>query len=205
MAATGFRYPYDILATLEPWREKLGSEFDSVAARLTDRDRSLEDYVNQVIYDRVTSLITLGGGETIGPLGAWTTFTPTLTADGGGVALGTGGFVEGHYTRIGRTIIGWANVKFGTAGAAAGAGFYRVAAPAAGISATIGNQTVGPCWHIDDSAGNFITGNVFMDSGASVFTFISEGGGVALISNSFPWVWANNDSLRFSFCYEAAS
>jgi hypothetical protein len=39
----GFRYQPDVRTTLEPWREKLGAHFEEVAAKLMDRDRTLED------------------------------------------------------------------------------------------------------------------------------------------------------------------
>lgn len=38
-----FRYPYEIATVLEPWRERLGDQFDEVVALLADRDRALED------------------------------------------------------------------------------------------------------------------------------------------------------------------
>jgi hypothetical protein len=45
-----FRYPFDIQTTLESWREKLSSpltnNFDTVLARLSDRDRAIEDHLN---------------------------------------------------------------------------------------------------------------------------------------------------------------
>lgn len=41
-----YKYPFDIRATLEPWRAKLGESFDNVVATLSDRDRALEDWVN---------------------------------------------------------------------------------------------------------------------------------------------------------------
>lgn len=41
-----FRFPFDIQATLEPWRGALKNQFDEVVAHLADRDRALEDYVN---------------------------------------------------------------------------------------------------------------------------------------------------------------
>lgn len=45
--ATGFRFPFDIQSTLDPWRHKLGSSFDAVVAHLSDRDRALEDYMSR--------------------------------------------------------------------------------------------------------------------------------------------------------------
>lgn len=47
--AFNFRYPYAVAETLEPWRDKLGDEFETVVSRLSDRDRYLEDYVSREI------------------------------------------------------------------------------------------------------------------------------------------------------------
>jgi hypothetical protein len=41
-----FRFPIDVRTTMDPWRSKLGDEFDHVLATLTDRDRALEDYLS---------------------------------------------------------------------------------------------------------------------------------------------------------------
>lgn len=41
-----FRYPFDVVATLAPWRDKLGENFEPVVALLTDRDRALEDHLS---------------------------------------------------------------------------------------------------------------------------------------------------------------
>lgn len=43
MPVEAFRYPTDIASTLAPWRHKLGLDFESVVARLADRDRVLEN------------------------------------------------------------------------------------------------------------------------------------------------------------------
>jgi hypothetical protein len=42
----GFRFPFDIRTAMEPWRGKIGDEFDHVIASLTDRDRAIEDYLS---------------------------------------------------------------------------------------------------------------------------------------------------------------
>ena len=41
-----FRYPVDIRAALEPWKDQLGREFNQVVSMMTDRDRALEDHLN---------------------------------------------------------------------------------------------------------------------------------------------------------------
>ena len=41
-----FRYPTDILSTMEPWRNKLGEDFERVVSALADRDRAIEDHLS---------------------------------------------------------------------------------------------------------------------------------------------------------------
>lgn len=56
----GFRYQPDIISTLSPWRDQLDDQFDSVVARLMDRDRQLEDYVSTLSADLDSAIISLG-------------------------------------------------------------------------------------------------------------------------------------------------
>jgi hypothetical protein len=66
MAVQGFRYPFDVQSTLDPWRHQLGENFDQVVATLADRDRSLEDFLGQVTRSSAGYFINpqLGVGET---------------------------------------------------------------------------------------------------------------------------------------------
>lgn len=73
-AGTGFRYPSDLPTVLSPWQEKLGDEFESVVARLDDRDRALENYTDiQPVFDQVlaeegTTSTTAADLGTVGPV-----------------------------------------------------------------------------------------------------------------------------------------
>lgn len=49
MAERDFQYPYPIEAALDPWQEKLGDDYFDVVARLADRDRALEDYLQDCL------------------------------------------------------------------------------------------------------------------------------------------------------------
>jgi hypothetical protein len=63
-----FRYPFDILTTLEGWREKLSSpltgSYDSVVARMADRDRALEDYLSLGVGQGYLGRATLTSTQT---------------------------------------------------------------------------------------------------------------------------------------------
>ncbi len=91
-----FRFPFDIQTTLESWREKLGSpltgSFESVIARLSDRDRALEDYVNlgmsqgRLAYTVVTSSQVVAAGAAVDLTG----YTVTVTVPANRVLRITG-------------------------------------------------------------------------------------------------------------------
>lgn len=80
-----FKFPFEAVATFEPWREKLGEDFDQVVAILSDRDRALEDYLHDhdaaldallsQIADRLKAA-TVATGETT----TSTSFTDLTTA-----------------------------------------------------------------------------------------------------------------------------
>lgn len=95
-----FRYQPDSTATLEPWRVRLGEDFDTVVSRLTDRDRQIEDYVSrytvgiatsstlpspphegQVIYETNTDRLMLYDGT------SWVRLAPGTAAGRTGVRL----------------------------------------------------------------------------------------------------------------------
>lgn len=61
-----FRYPFEVAPTLEPWRDTLGDQFDAVVARLADRDRALEDYVNLGVSQGYLGLgVVPNGGQAL--------------------------------------------------------------------------------------------------------------------------------------------
>jgi len=73
-ANAGFRYPSEVHIALEPWRSKLGADFDRVAALLLDRDRALEDHLasavpgfEQILTEESTTSMTDTDLATVGP------------------------------------------------------------------------------------------------------------------------------------------
>lgn len=94
------------------------------------------------------------------PIGAFATFTPVLTASGGGLALGTSPTQAGWYAQFGSLVFGRGYVLFGTAGSPAiGTGTLLASLPVAHAYSqnyTIGrgrwrNTTAGvPTWYIGE-------------------------------------------------------
>ena len=62
-------------------------------------------------------------------VGAYTSYTPTLTASSVNPTLGSGSSATGYYKRLGRRVFGYLDITFGSSGAAAGTGYYGVLLP----------------------------------------------------------------------------
>jgi hypothetical protein len=79
---------------------------------------------------------------------AWTSFTPTLIASGGGLSYGSGG-ATGHYLKIGRTV--WWRAGFRWIGGSVGSGFYTltppIGTPVEFSGAAAGGSTLVPVGH----------------------------------------------------------
>ncbi len=62
-------------------------------------------------------------------VGAYTTYTPTLTGSTTNPTLGSGSSVSGFYKRLGRWVRGKAVITFGSSGTAVGSGYYGLLLP----------------------------------------------------------------------------
>jgi hypothetical protein len=146
--------------------------------------------------------------------GAWTSFSPVLTASTTNPTGGTAFVQNGRYSRAGRTINASLRFRFGTSGAAAGSGTYRISLPVtAAISGTI-NKPIGSGYLYDSSSGQLSMALAYLDvtlagTDLQILSLTDSGGpgpgGTAVVTNSAPWTWANNDELNFYVTYEAAS
>jgi hypothetical protein len=135
-----------------------------------------------------------GGGS------AWTDWTPTLTAVTTSPTMGTGAVRTGTYEQVGKRVTARGTVKFGTSGSAAGSGIYEVSLPVTARSLSPGRQQGSATAF--SHAGDFVDGTVFIESGATTKARLSIDSTV--VTNSFPWTWANGDQLDFTITYEAA-
>lgn len=128
-----FRFPYDIAATLAPWRDKLGDEFDSVVALLADRDRALEDAVGAGAHTHA------GTGEDSVVVWQGTT-TPAVASAEDSVAIGDGAEATGDGEAVAIGFLTEASGEYSTAlgGAAiASAQFATAVGDAATASASM--------------------------------------------------------------------
>ena len=148
--------------------------------------------------------------------GAWATYTPTLTASGTDPTLSDDAShtATGAWTQMGKTVIGWVRIVFGTSGVAAGSGNYYVGLPVAGSTVAVA-EPAGTGYVLDASA-NFLVetasaGRIAVAAGGGgddVLVLLRDGGaflsGTALVSAAVPWTWADSDQVVINFAYEAA-
>lgn len=154
----------------------------------------------------VTVTLPAATGTLLNTPGAWTTYTPTL--GGTGWALGTtGASATGAYCKIGRLVVFWANVVFGSSGATFGAS----AAPTLTIPVTASSGdarfvSLVKSMYYDSSTGNQYTGAVQMDS-TDTFLCITIGtNGVAgAVTSTVPFTWAASDQIYIGGSYESAA
>ena len=149
------------------------------------------------------------------PVGAYDAYTPTLTASTTNPTLGTGSSATGYYKRLGHRVEGYCSIQFGSAGVAAGTGYYGLLLPvepvnrtmAIGIGYLVDNSDnvrflvasaaiSTPLWAANTSKAIIVVSNA---AGAGFFTGANPVGAAA------PWTWAENDQLLVTFSYEAAA
>ena len=148
-------------------------------------------------------------------VGAWTSYTPTLTAMTTNPTLGSGSSATGYYKRLGHRVTGYANIAFGSSGAAAGSGAYLILLPVAPVNRT---QPIGIGYLMDYSDNLRIVVAVGLvlpavspaaDSKALILLTNTAGNGFGNGQNpaadSVPWTWAANDNIVLKFDYEAAA
>lgn len=140
--------------------------------------------------------------DTRTPSGAWTAYTPTLTAVTTNPTLGTGGSATGRHVRIGNLMEVHATVVFGSSGVAAGSGAYRVALPVATQAAA---TILGTGMLYDSSAGQMKHITAILSSSTTVALYLGDAAAAAFeVTHANPWTWAANDQIWIKFSYEAA-
>lgn len=150
------------------------------------------------------SQVLMGGSTPSWGPGAWTSWTPALTAASVNPTLGTGSTTGGHYLQLGKLVIARFAVAFGSSGTAAGTGEYYVSLPV-NADATAGTgATMGTVYVFDSSAGQFNV-SVAVRQSASTIKLANHGvAGTSSMTNSSPWAWAANDTIQGLLMYEAA-
>ncbi len=149
--------------------------------------------------------------------GAWTSYTPTLTALTTSPTLGSGSAVAGYYQRIGRRVTGYASIYFGSSGVSPGVGGYGLLLPVEPVNRpqAIGN---GFLFDFDDSlrfvvAALAVAPGIWASSTSKAVILVTNIGGEGFgsipaknpVGADVPFTWEENDQIVLNFDYEAAA
>jgi hypothetical protein len=154
--------------------------------------------------DRTILLPNASGTLSLEDNTAWTSYTPTITADGGGFALNNG-TLTGRYKQVGKTVFFKLKFVFGST-TTAGSGHWNFSLPVTAydsdftFSASILDD--GVAWHGGIGNGNYTgsTSNfvvITTSPSASITTWVPVG-------NGGPFTWGTADNITVSGSYEAA-
>ena len=148
-------------------------------------------------------------------VGAYDAYTPTLTASTTNPTLGSGSSAIGYYKRLGHRVEGYASILFGSAGVAAGSGYYGLLLPVEPVNRT---QAIGIGYVIDISdnvrflvASAAVSSPLWAANTSKAVIVVSNAAGAGVITGAnpvgaaAPWTWAENDQLLVTFSYEAAA
>lgn len=193
---------------------------------------TVDDLTSQVPADGIAAATPLGSGsyphddhhralgvavEAIETqlVGAYATYTPTLTAITTSPTLGTASAVDGRYKWIGHRVVGYATITFGTAGVVAGSGAYGLLLP---VQPANRIQPIGIGFAFDQSdnyrflvATAAVIPAVWAVLASKATLLVSNGAGEGFstgnnpIGAAAPWTWAANDQISINFNYEAAA
>lgn len=141
--------------------------------------------------------------ELVALAGAWTAYTPALTAATTNPTLGTGAAQIGRYTQVGKFVIGYFQINFGSAGTAAGTGSYFISVPVA-----MANNAVFPIGRFNAVNGaNAASADLYFQTSTTlspIYHATWPTGTLTPVAAAAPWAWGTGNTLRGSFCYEAA-
>jgi len=133
------------------------------------------------------------------PVGAWESYTPTLT----NVTLGNGS-IAFAYSQLGKTIQVRGSLGFGSTTSITGSMFISlpVTANTAG-----GGPVVGTCY-LSDTGTALNAGYVRLDTTSrfsfSVIDASSTYARLSIVNATVPYTWTTNDALQFNATYQAA-
>lgn len=137
-------------------------------------------------------------------LGAWTSYTPSLTASTTNPTLGTGSAASGAYCRIGKIVHFRASVTFGTSDVNAGSGFYFISLPVAS-KAAMDTFPIGSANITDSSAGKRYIGLARWASTTTVSLQMQlDSTGSSSATAAVPMTFDASDGISITGTYEIA-
>lgn len=137
-----------------------------------------------------------GLAEAVDEWTEWVTYSPTLVASTN-PTLGTGGSLQGRYTRMGDVAQVEITLTFGS-GMSAGSGVYQFSLPVPPAVAV--RHPLGLCTMFDTSAGAVRTYSAMWNTASVVMHDVSG----SYVAATNPWTWAAGDTLALSLRYRVA-
>jgi hypothetical protein len=147
--------------------------------------------------------VTGPSGTSASDLTEWTSYTPTITADGGGFSIGNG-VASGRYKQIGKTVFFYAKFVYGST-TSPGSGHWNFSLP---VTAQSSNFTFpasildsGIAWYGGIGNGNY-TGSTtsfavnVTSPNAATATWV-------VVGNGGPFTWGAADNITISGSYES--
>ena len=151
---------------------------------------------SQALAQEISDQLALKLDASVITSGAWTSYTPVLTASTTNPTLGTGSTQEGAYAEFGKLIVFRVYIQFGTASVNAGSGFYSVSLPVTAAA----NRLSAHALLIDNSTGNRRNYGCVI----SATNVVSMQGGDIVVQATSPWTFAASDQIYITGSYEAA-
>jgi hypothetical protein len=134
------------------------------------------------------------------PPGAWTAYTPALTAATTNPTLGTASRASGGYTKQGKTVNFWFAIVFGTSGFTAGSGAYRVSLPLPPVLWT-DSPPIGVGWYAA-TGGTVVTHLIPATSYVSLYYDSAAIGTLTVVTHAVPGAPVASGVIRGSGTYE---
>lgn len=132
--------------------------------------------------------------------GAWTAYTPTWAASGGGASLGNG-TILGRWHRVGQLVSARVGLVLGST-SAQGSGYWTLSLPLPAAVASVGQAGLGHAMATD--AGNSIYQGIgFVGTAASTMSAFSNNEGSPW-GPTRPFTWGTGDTITMLATYEAA-
>lgn len=133
--------------------------------------------------------------------GAWTAYTPTWTATGGGASLGNGS-LTGRYSGVGKTVHFYISFGIGST-TALGSGRWDFSLPVASIGYSPTSHLLGVGNAKDTGVRLYRLDTMFVDTG-KVCGWRDTGAAEATVTPTSPFTFAAGDSVTLAGTYEAA-
>jgi hypothetical protein len=203
------------------WTDPLPTDHTNVAATLSTRLVQLKAEVAAIETElgttpRIDSNAVDWGSvkaRLTGIDGAWTSYTPALTASTTNPTLGASSVTFGRYRQIGKLVVAEGGFKWGTGGTG-GSGTYSISTPVAmsiaGVTAGLsvdfrGRVLLNRAGSV--AAGDSVGGDMYQTTASVLGIEVDGWAAVTLpyLSATNPWSWGTqNDQINFFLIGEAS-